>query len=139
MTRRRPSSASFPPEPAVEIELDQLDCPVTRELRNNCVSGNDVPGRHENPIVRTTDYQLRQRVELGSEPVDDSKEVESLKIRRRWFTIRTALTTELPVEVLEEVLRRPDDSATGHRVADSVRAIRSSIRARARATSSIGA
>ena len=57
----------------------------------------------------------------------------------RGLAVRATLSPELTVEIFEELRRCPNDSSFGrHRAADSVRAIRSPMRARARASSSGG-
>lgn len=86
----------------VEIELDEFDCPVWSQLTDDGEAGNENARGDEDSIVGPARDQFGKLIEAGGESLDDSKQLESLEVVRRRFTVRTALRSELPVEVLEE-------------------------------------
>lgn len=101
----------LPVELGVEVELNDLDRTICCELANHGEPGEKRSGHHQDSVVVTLGDQTRQVIEFDCEAIDDPNQLKHLEIVRRRFAIRSALGSQLAVEVLEEPRRRTNDAS----------------------------
>lgn len=93
---------SVPLRAEVEFQRQQLHSTIWAELADDGVRANEMACRDENAIVASARQQLGEVFKASSEALDDLEEFERLEVPRRGFSVGSALTAKLPIQVLEE-------------------------------------
>ncbi len=92
----------------VNINRDEFDCLVSRELADDVERPRLHAAGEQHPVVTTPRDQLREVVEPFSESVNDTQQLNRLEIPGRRFTVWSAFRAQLTIKVLKEAVGNPD-------------------------------